>query len=108
MGRFALRLAIVFGYRRAAFRGSGSPEGKCEDWACLQAASPSHRALGLRIVQDREWGSCAIGGGIVGAAVGGIVGGVLANNSAIRTAVMAGAIIGGIVGGRRSARCWAT
>src|SRR6185369_16329561 len=36
---------------------------------------------GCASFKNREWGSCAIAGGIVGAAIGGVTGGVVANNS---------------------------
>ena len=36
---------------------------------------------GCATISDREWGSCAIGGGVVGGAVGGIAAGVALNNT---------------------------
>src|SRR5689334_16932952 len=54
---------------------------------------------GCASFKNREWGSCAIAGGIIGAAVGGITGGVVANNEDADDAVRGGAIAGGIVGG---------
>ena len=38
-------------------------------------------ALGGCALRDREWGTCAIAGGVVGAALGGTAGGVLVNNA---------------------------
>ncbi len=54
---------------------------------------------GCASFQNREWGSCAVGGAIIGATVGGIAGGVTANNTGGDDAVRGGAIGGGIVGG---------
>jgi outer membrane protein OmpA-like peptidoglycan-associated protein len=54
---------------------------------------------GCAAFENREWGSCAVAGGVIGAAVGGITGGVVANNEVGDDATRAGAIVGGIVGG---------
>jgi len=54
---------------------------------------------GCAAMREREWGTCAIAGGIIGAAVGGVTGGVTANNNDSSDAVRGGAIGGGIVGG---------
>ena len=50
---------------------------------------------------QREWGSCAVAGGVIGAAAGGITGGALSNNLDDDTndSARAGAIVGGIAGG---------
>jgi outer membrane protein OmpA-like peptidoglycan-associated protein len=51
-------------------------------------------------MRDREWGTCAIGGGIIGAAVGGITTGVALNNTGDPSnGAQAGAIVGGVLGG---------
>jgi OOP family OmpA-OmpF porin len=52
-------------------------------------------------IRQREWGTCAIAGGVIGAAVGGITGGALSNNLDDDTndSARGGAIAGGIVGG---------
>jgi OOP family OmpA-OmpF porin len=60
-------------------------------------------------LRDREWGSCAVAGGVLGAAVGGITGGVATNNAqdhptdsergaAIGGGIAAGALIGALLG----------
>jgi OOP family OmpA-OmpF porin len=66
-------------------------------------------AAGCATFRDRQWGTCAIAGGIVGAAAGGITGGVVANNgsggpsdgergAAIGGGIAGGALIGAILG----------
>lgn len=56
---------------------------------------------GCAAMQNREWGTCALAGGIVGAIVGGTAGGVAVNNTHDHpaNAERGGAIAGGIVGG---------
>ena len=55
---------------------------------------------GCATMREREWGSCAIGGGIIGAAVGGITTGVALNNTGDPSnGAQAGAIVGGVLGG---------
>jgi outer membrane protein OmpA-like peptidoglycan-associated protein len=54
---------------------------------------------GCAAFENREWGSCAVAGGVIGATVGGITGGVVANNESGTDAARAGGIVGGIVGG---------
>jgi outer membrane protein OmpA-like peptidoglycan-associated protein len=54
---------------------------------------------GCASFRNREWGSCAVAGGIIGAAAGGITGGVVANNEGGSDAARGGAIAGGVVGG---------
>lgn len=54
---------------------------------------------GCASFQNREWGSCAVAGAVIGAAAGGITGGVVANNEVADNAVRGGSIAGGIVGG---------
>jgi OOP family OmpA-OmpF porin len=60
-------------------------------------------------LRDRKWGSCAIGGGLLGAAVGGITGGVATNNAqdhatneergaGIGGGIAAGGLIGALLG----------
>jgi outer membrane protein OmpA-like peptidoglycan-associated protein len=58
-------------------------------------------ASGCSTFRDREWGSCAVGGAVIGAAVGGITSGVALNNTGSPSdGERAGAIIGGtLVGG---------
>jgi outer membrane protein OmpA-like peptidoglycan-associated protein len=58
-------------------------------------------ASGCSTFRDREWGSCAVGGAVIGAAVGGITSGVALNNTGSPSdGERAGAIIGGtVVGG---------
>jgi OOP family OmpA-OmpF porin len=58
-------------------------------------------ASGCANFRDREWGSCAVGGAVIGAAVGGITSGVALNNTGEPSdGARAGAIIGGtVVGG---------
>jgi OOP family OmpA-OmpF porin len=52
-------------------------------------------------LQQREWGTCAVAGGVIGAAAGGITGGAASNNMDDDTndAARGGAIAGGIAGG---------
>ena len=58
-------------------------------------------AAGCANMRNREWGSCAIAGGVLGAAVGGITGGAAMNNAdnnadnADRGAAIGGGIVGG-------------
>src|SRR5579875_34891 len=54
---------------------------------------------GCSVMQERQWGACAVGGGLIGATAGGIAGGVTANNTGGGNAKRGGAIAGGIVGG---------
>lgn len=55
---------------------------------------------GCSTFRDREWGSCAIGGGVIGGAVGGTTAGAALNNSDDPSdGEMAGGIIGGVIGG---------
>ena len=60
-------------------------------------------------LRDRKWGTCAIGGGIIGATAGGITGGVATNNAqanptnsergaGIGGGIVAGGLIGALVG----------
>jgi len=60
-------------------------------------------------LRDRKWGTCAVGGGIIGAAVGGISGGVATNNAksdptkgergaGIGGGIAAGGLIGALLG----------
>jgi len=51
-------------------------------------------------LRDREWGSCAIGGGLVGGTVGGIAAGAALNNTGDPSnGEMAGAIVGSAITG---------
>jgi outer membrane protein OmpA-like peptidoglycan-associated protein len=52
-------------------------------------------------IQQREWGTCAIAGGVIGGVAGGITGGAASNNIDDDTndSARGGAIAGGIVGG---------
>jgi outer membrane protein OmpA-like peptidoglycan-associated protein len=54
---------------------------------------------GCSVMQERQWGSCAVGGALIGATAAGIAGGVTANNTGGGNAERGGAIAGGIVGG---------
>ena len=49
---------------------------------------------------DREWGSCAIAGGVIGGTVGGVTAGVTLNNNGNPSdGERAGAIVGSTIGG---------
>jgi outer membrane protein OmpA-like peptidoglycan-associated protein len=52
-------------------------------------------------LRDRQWGACAIAGGVIGATVGGVTGGTVVNNvdDHPTNGERGGAIAGGIVGG---------
>jgi OOP family OmpA-OmpF porin len=56
---------------------------------------------GCSNIRDRQWGTCAVAGGVVGAVVGGVTGGTLANNlnddpsDSERGAAIGGGIVGG-------------
>ncbi|HZP42261.1 MAG TPA: OmpA family protein [Candidatus Binatia bacterium] len=58
-------------------------------------------ASGCATFRDREWGTCAIAGGIIGGAIGGTAGGVAVNNTENHPSNgdRGGAIAGGVVGG---------
>src|SRR5262245_16586197 len=56
---------------------------------------------GCARMREREWGSCAVAGGLIGATIGGVTGGVTVNNVADdpNNANRGGAIAGGAVAG---------
>ena len=55
---------------------------------------------GCSTFRDREWGSCAIGGGLIGGTAGGIAAGAALNNTGDPSnGEMAGAIVGSTIGG---------
>jgi outer membrane protein OmpA-like peptidoglycan-associated protein len=60
-------------------------------------------ALGGCALRDREWGTCAVAGAVVGAAIGGTAGGVIVQNAQggdeVTDAERGAGIGGGIVGG---------
>src|SRR5579884_3938726 len=53
---------------------------------------------GCSVMQERQWGACAVGGAVIGATAAGIAGGVTANNTGGGNAERGGAIGGGLVG----------
>jgi outer membrane protein OmpA-like peptidoglycan-associated protein len=64
---------------------------------------------GCAVMRDREWGTCAIAGGILGAAVGATAGGVAVNNThdhpangergaAIASGILGGGLLGALAG----------
>jgi OOP family OmpA-OmpF porin len=67
----------------------------------LVAAAMVVTLLGGCAVRERKWGTCAVGGALIGGTAGGITGGVLANNAdddptdSERGAAIAGSAVGG-------------